>query len=496
MSFWQRVKRGLGIGSRARDEEAAPESERDREREEEAEAAPVDLDDAANDGAPDDGAGAGDDIARLGQVGLARGPSADEAIAILRRVRGTVKEHAAARSILEALADRAVPEPVRVSCADILAARGDEAGALRVLDGTRTAPALVLAADLYASTGQLARAVGTIERVLARAIDAPGARERHQRWSQALGVSKVRGRQRDEATVVTATPAGAPFRLLREVARGGAGSVYEAEDEVLGRRVAFKVYHGRSSDRAFLEREAKLACRLSGPGVLRLLDADPYEGWLSLEWVARGSVRDILRNGDAAVLSPVGPWALSLARAIARVHEQGYVHADVKPANVMLRRPDEAVLGDFGIAQEIGAAGSAGSAGYVSPERIGGRNSDPRDDVYGYGRVLEDVLDRLEAMAAEGAGEGAGGESEEGGGTPGDRSRSCASAPTRRGRRTGARCSRWWRASVVAETRLLAVVNERQAPLNVGATVRHRVRGTVRRTRARPQLKGRRWRRG
>lgn len=395
MSFWKRVKRGLGLGGpeRAGEEEAPPDSERESPP-------PAELSPAPEAAAPVE-AEATDDIERLGRVGLPRGPSAEEAIAILRRVRGTVREHAAATKILQALAERPIPEPVRVSGADILAARGDEAGALRVLEGTHSAPALVLAADLYAATGQLARAVGTIERVLARAIDAPGARERHQRWSAALGVTKTAGRRRDEATVITATPAGAPFRLLREVARGGAGAVYEAEDEVLGRRVAFKVYHGRASDRASLEREARLASRLAGPGVLRVFDADPFEGWLSLEWVPRGSVRDVLRTGQTAALAPIEPWAVSLARAVARVHELGHVHADVKPANVLLRRPDEAVLGDFGIAQEIGAPGAPGSAGYVSPERIAGRGGDPRDDVYGYGRILEDVLEQLGDEAGE-----------------------------------------------------------------------------------------------
>jgi serine/threonine-protein kinase len=397
VSFWERVKRGLGVGREAPakepegSEREAPESAGPREDEApEAQASP------AEEARSKESA----DIERLGRVGQDGGPGADEAIAILRRVRGTVHEHAAAAKILEAIGERAVPEPVRVSCADILAARGDEAGALRVLEGARSTPALVLAADLFAATGQLARAVGTIERVLARAIDAPGARERQRRWSAALGVAKTEERRRDEATVVTATPQGAPFRLLREVARGGAGSVYEAEDELLGRRVAFKVYHGKSADRALLAREAKLASALAGPGVLRVFDADPSEGWLSIEWVPRGSVRDLLRSGQVSALAPLGPWAVSLARAIARVHEQGYVHADVKPANVLLRRPDEAVLGDFGIAQAIGAPGSPGSAGYVSPERIAGRPSDPRDDVYGFGRILEDVLHRFEEGAA------------------------------------------------------------------------------------------------
>jgi len=233
--------------------------------------------------------------------------------------------------------------------------------------------------------------------VLARDIGAPGARERNARWAAALGRARPEARRLDEATIVAASATSGPFRLLREVARGGAGVVYEAEDKVLGRRVAFKVYHRRGEARALLEREARLAAALAGPGVLRVFDADPGDGWLALEWVARGSARDALRSGNLDPLAAIATGARPLALALARVHAAGLVHGDVKPANVLLRRPDDPILGDFGSARAAGAPGEGGSPGYVSPERIAGRASDPRDDVYGYGRVLDDVLHRLEA---------------------------------------------------------------------------------------------------
>jgi hypothetical protein len=344
-------------------------------------------------------------IQRLARVGLPEGPSVEEAIAVLRQVRGTVLEATAVQWALRGAGTRAIPDPVRVAAADILASRGDDQGALRVLEGISSTPGLILSADLHAGSGQLARAVGAIERVLARDLDAPGARERHQRWSAALGYARRPARRLDEATVVAPQMAGGPFRLLREVARGGAGAVYEAEDELLGRRVAFKVYHGRGKDRAVLEREARTAVALAGPGVLRVLDADPAQGWVALEWVARGSVRDMLRTGDLASLTPIGRWARPLARALARIHAAGVVHADVKPANVLLRQPHDAVLGDFGIARPAGAPSEGGgSAGYLSPERLAGRPADPRDDVYGYGRILEDVIHRLVEAGADPAG--------------------------------------------------------------------------------------------
>lgn len=425
MSLWQRLKERLGVATPGDD-------------------APADPDGVAPPGAPDaderaDPARAArrsslpgaearparsparkesvDEIARLRSAGARDGPSTDEVIAALRRARGTLREAEAVAHLVAAMEERALPDPVRVACADLLAARGDEQGALSVLEGAaaprarggaaRAQPVsstegLVLAADLYASLGQLPRAVGAIERVLVREIGAPGARERHQRWRAALGAERPAAARVDDVTVVAPSAAKTPFRLLREVARGGGGAVYEAEDEVLGRRVGFKVYHGRGGDRAQVTREARLASALAGPGVVRVFDADPDEGWIALEWVARGSVRDVLRAGDAAALAPVARWARPLARALARIHERGYVHADVKPANVLLRSVGEPVLTDFGLARLRGAPSAGGSPGYVSPERLAGRPSDPRDDVYGYGRVLEDVLVRLEALGVEG----------------------------------------------------------------------------------------------
>jgi len=156
-------------------------------------------------------------VQRLARAGLPDGPTVDEAIAVLRQVRGTVLEATAVNWAMRGAGTRTIPEPVRVAVADILAARGDDQGALRLLEGISSTPGLILAADLHAGSGNLARAVGTIERVLARDLDAPGARERHQRWSASLGYGRRPTSRLDEATVV-APPTGAaagPFRLLR-----------------------------------------------------------------------------------------------------------------------------------------------------------------------------------------------------------------------------------------------------------------------------------------
>ncbi len=386
MSMWQRLREKFFGGPEAPTDDVVPATDGpDEPAEPVAEARKTEPE------PPGDPA----EILRLARVGLADGPGEAEALMLLRKMRGTVYEAMAVARVLAASVERIVPESVRVASADILASRGDEASALEALRGTSSTPALMLMADLHASLGQLPRALSTIERVLAWNFDTPGARERHTRWRAAVGAAPSPKGRLDEATVVTDAGSRAPYRLLREVARGGAGAVYEAEDELLGRRIAFKVYHQRGRDREHLEREARMAIRHRGPGVIRVFDADPEDGWVSLEWITRGSVRDLLARGDTAVLLPIERWAVPLGRTLARLHEAGLVHADVKPANVLLRDPNDPVLGDFGIARPLGAPYIGGSAGYMSPERIAGRTSDPRDDVYGFGRIVEDVLHRV-----------------------------------------------------------------------------------------------------
>jgi serine/threonine-protein kinase len=245
--------------------------------------------------------------------------------------------------------------------------------------------------------GDVPSALALTERVLLRDLDHPGARDRHRRFRALLGFSDDDHARREAsagATVVTREH-DAPFLLLREVARGGAGAVYEAEDRELGRKIALKIYHHPERDRAQLVHEARVAAELASPGIIGIFDVDPPHGWLAAEWCAMGALRDHVRKKDRAVLAPIERWAVPLAGALARVHAAGWVHHDVKPANVLLTEGGAPVLADFGIARRVGEPSPPGSLGYVSPERLKGRPSDPRDDVYGFGRLLEDVLDAM-----------------------------------------------------------------------------------------------------
>jgi len=339
------------------------------------------------------------------RVDLEGGPSVSDALSLFAALRKTPAEAHAVLELARTARLRPLPEPILLALATALIDRGEPDAAASILRTATSSPALVLRADLAEMRGDLPSALSLIERVLLRDFDHYGARERHHRYRSALGYeiepkNDVRG-----ATVVTREP-DAPFDLLREVGRGGAAAVYEAVDRELGRHVALKVYHRPERDRAQLAHEAKTAVMLAGRGIVRVFDVDPDHGWLALEWAAMGALREHIRSRNAGLLLPIDRWALPLALALARVHDAGLVHHDVKPANVLVARDGSPILSDFGTAARVGQPSPPGSLGYMSPERLAGRASDPRDDVYGFGRILEDVLhaiDDTHAIAQFGA---------------------------------------------------------------------------------------------
>jgi len=339
--------------------------------------------------------GAPKELSRLLRIGLAGGPNEEEALASFSALRGTPDEARMVEELARVAQMRKLPDSLLLALGATLLDRGEPEGATRVLSAASSSPALVLLADLAERRGDLPIALSLIERVLLRDLDHPGARERHRRWRSQLGFDLEQKPVAAGATVVAREP-DAPFDLLREVGRGGSAAVYQAVDRELGRHVALKVYHQPERDRHQLAHEARVAVQIEGPGIVRVFDVDPEHGWIALEWAPLGTLRDHIRGRDLGKLLPIERWALPLAMALARVHSAGWVHHDVKPANVILSRTNSAILTDFGTARRAGEPPPPGSLGYISPERMKGRPSDPRDDVYGFGRILEDVLEVIQ----------------------------------------------------------------------------------------------------
>jgi hypothetical protein len=365
MGFWDRI--------RGKKEEPAPEAPPPKSVE------------------PPPPPGVSKELARLLKTADVGGPEEREAVDIFSRLRGTLEEGRVVEELSRVAQMRKLPDGLLLALGATLLDRGEPEGARRVLSAAQSSPALVLLADLAEQRNDLATAIALVERVLLRDLDHPGARERHRRWRANLGFDLEHKGVTAGATVVAREP-DAPFDLLREVGRGGAAAVYQAVDRELGRHVALKVYHQPERDKTQLAHEARVAVALEGAGIVRVFDVDPDHGWIALEWAPAGALRDPIRSKDAARLIPIERWALPLAVALSRVHAAGWVHHDVKPANVILSRTNAAILTDFGTARKVGEPPPPGSLGFISPERMKGRPSDPRDDIYGYGRILEDAL--------------------------------------------------------------------------------------------------------
>ncbi len=209
---------------------------------------------------------------------------------------------------------------------------------------------------------------------------------------------------------------GGRYRLQRSIASGGMAEVWEAQDDILGRRVAVKVLHSHlATDQCFLarfRREAIAAARLAHPNVVATYDTGVDDGvaWIVMERVDGSTLRQVLTDS-----SPLRPGravyiATQVADALDYAHRAGVIHRDVKPANILLTESDRVKVADFGIAKAaIEAAEDAsgasidfgdltqsgaivGTAKYLSPEQVNGEPVDGRSDVYALGVVLYEML--------------------------------------------------------------------------------------------------------
>ena len=297
-------------------------------------------------------------------------PQRDEAVAILPPLahhvgRGRARSRRSSRAAADRAAARAAPRRHGLRARRSRRAGAARSNPCRMQLGRGAAPPR---RSRRPTRGDVAARARRSSSASSCAISITPARcERHRRHRAALGLRRAPARARRRAPSSPPSPT-RRTSLLREVARGGAGAVYEAEDRELGRRVALKVYHEPTRDRDQLLHEVRAAVVPRGPGVVRIFDVDPEHGWIALEWApprrhARAPPR--ARRGLAPSRSSAG---LAAARARPRARpRRRLVHLDVKPANVLLRAPDDPVLADFGIARRAGDASPAGQHGLREP---------------------------------------------------------------------------------------------------------------------------------
>jgi serine/threonine protein kinase len=225
-----------------------------------------------------------------------------------------------------------------------------------------------------------------------------------------------------------------PFRIDRELGRGGMGEVFLATDTRLHRQVAIKAlpaHLASDPDRLVrFQREAKVLASLNHPGIAAIYGLEEASGhqYLVLEFVAGETLTERVKRG-AIPMDEALALAKQIAEALEAAHEKGVVHRDVKPGNVMVTGDGVVKVLDFGLARTVDGTPSTsnvipntdsptvtwpgpahsptipgaimGTAGYMSPEQARGKPVDRRSDIFSFGCVVYEMLTGAQPFAGE-----------------------------------------------------------------------------------------------
>jgi serine/threonine protein kinase len=192
------------------------------------------------------------------------------------------------------------------------------------------------------------------------------------------------------------------YKIVEPIGKGGMGCVFRALDETSGEMVAVKTLPDEGPDLSMrFRREVKALRSLAHPNMVRYRDGGTVQGrpFVVTDLIHGRSLAHTVGMIDVEELREVAEkWGRELAAALAKAHELGILHRDMKPANVMIDRDGNAILIDFGLAKVDGATAITGenevlgTLAYIAPETYDGHRATPATDVYGWGLVMYELL--------------------------------------------------------------------------------------------------------
>jgi eukaryotic-like serine/threonine-protein kinase len=197
------------------------------------------------------------------------------------------------------------------------------------------------------------------------------------------------------------------YELVEQLGKGGMGVVYKARQGDIDRVVALKMIlagaYADPRDLARFRAEAAAVVRLNHPNVITIFDFGKHEGqpYFTMELAGGGSLADRLAAAAPVPAREAADLVRLLAGAVQAAHQQGVLHRDLKPGNIVFRADGTPLVTDFGLAKLLDAddgltmTGTAeGTASYMSPEQASGKAGTvgPAADVYALGAILYELL--------------------------------------------------------------------------------------------------------